>query len=88
MASVNVRIPAPREPVVNNDGTMNPQWYIFLESLWTRTGAATTDKVESGATAAVTAQAAADAAQTAADAAQAAANLVEDRIDFGFDLEP
>lgn len=90
MATVNVRIPSPREPVVDENGIMTREWWIFFENLWTRTGAATTDKVEAGATAATTAAAAAATAQAAADDAQALADEVEERFDFGFgfDLEP
>ena len=88
MADVNVRIPAPREPVLNDDGTMNRQWWVFLEDLHNRTGGPVVDKVEAGATAAETAQTAADNANAAAAAAQVAANELQERLtfDFNFDL--
>lgn len=94
MAERNVILPSQRAPFVGSDGRISPVWYRVLVDLYERTGGGSQDKVEVGATAAVTAQAAADAAnaaavnaQTAADAAQTAANTLEERFDFGLDIE-
>lgn len=94
MADVKVRIPGPREPLVNPDGTVSQQWRIFFEDLHSRTGGPVTDKVEEGAAAAETAQTAADSANAAAANAQAAANAastaadsITDRFDFGLELD-
>ena len=87
MAERDVIIPSQRAPFVSSDGRVNPTWYRFLIDLYERTGGGATDKVETGATAAVTAQAAAAAAQSAADDAQAAADTIENRLDFDIEFD-
>ncbi len=80
-------MPGARTPFVDNRGRVNPIWYRFLVDLYERTGGGATDKVETGATAATTAQAAADAAQASADAVETTAEELTRRFDFDFDFD-
>lgn len=94
MAERKAILPSQRQPFIGSDNRINTTWYRFLVDLHERTGGGATDKVEVSAGAAEGAQASADAAaasataaQIAADEAQLTADSVENKFDFGLDLE-